>query len=241
MARIRVKTSPKTMSQSAGWTARVSSSVGSRRELPQLGFGDRQRSGGRSPTTGLGVSRGGERCCGCGGRHGSSLRLRWSPRRSAANTSSRVASGPIRPFSSAGVPRAATRPWCMIAELVAQGVGLFHVVGGDQDGRAPLAAQLLQALPHGAARQRDRGRSSARRGTGRRAGAASPAPAPAAGSSPRSRCARAGRPRPASPMNSSAASIRARRSARGMRYSFADSTRFSRAVSAPSAETICGT
>ena len=85
-----------------------------------------------------------------------SLSLPSSPRRrrassvrpvTAVKTSSRL-SAPWRSISSRGLALLDQAPGVDHAEPVAVALGLLHQVGGDEDRRAGLLAQRLQALPH---------------------------------------------------------------------------------------------
>ena len=118
---------------------------------------------------------------------GAGRRRSTSSREHAAASASRspsaddrtIVSAPTERLSSAGVSSARIRPWSMIADPVAELVGLLHVVGGEQD-RLPARRGARRGSPTARCGSAGRGRPSARRGTARPAGASPPAPPSAA-------------------------------------------------------------
>ena len=156
-------------------------------------------------------------------------------------TSSSVAPGPTARLElGRGADDRDDCPRCMIATRShsASASSMWWVVSRIVV-PSPLA-ELADPCPRRRRGRSGRARRSARPGTAPSGGGASPGRARAAGSSRPStsgRCVSATR---SEPMNASAWSIRVARSARGRWYSLADSTRFSRPVSAPSADSELG-
>ena len=234
IARAWASTSPKTSSQSSGWTARVSSSVGSWRACATRPARPSRRPGGSRTAAGGSAQAAGRAARSSDVTIGTSSPL-LVERRAGEVREHVVQAGA---GADLGGERLGGTQGDELAEMhdpdaLAQLGRLVHVMRGEQDRGALARPGASGRAPTRRVGRSDPAQPWARRGRARAAGGASPGRSPG-GDHP----AREGANQLVGDLREahepSASSIRSRRSDRGMWYRRPEMSRFSRAVSAPS-------